>query len=43
MSAVAVQCLSESLGVDLANAEQTKALGVEKSLQVPPSTPLVLL
>lgn len=31
--AVAVQCLSESLGVDLANAEQTKALGVEKSLQ----------
>jgi len=31
--AVAVQCLSESLGVDLANAEQTKALGVDRSLQ----------
>jgi len=31
--AVAVQCLSESLGVDLANAEQTKVLGVDKSLQ----------
>lgn len=31
--AVAVQCLSESLGVDLSNAEQSKALGVEKSLQ----------